>query len=66
VAHRVWVNGIAMSINADSLFVESTNIKSGQFKCTVLFVSHNSNLVFECHFPGQPVAHIYDVENMVH
>jgi len=45
VAHRVWVNGIAMSMNAAYLFVESTNIMSGQLKCTVLFI-HKSQFQF--------------------
>jgi len=42
------------------LCLASCNVQS------YLLISHNPNRVCECHFRRQPVAHVYDVENMVY
>ena len=67
VACRLWVNRFAMPMNAvPYLFCQLILCLASWKVQSYSLISHNSSRVCERHFQRQPVADIYDVENMVH
>jgi hypothetical protein len=60
VAYRLWVNGVAISMNATTLYFLSTSIMSCQLKW-----GYGHRIACSCRFPGWPLDHICSMEIMV-